>query len=584
MTVFVLIRTNIVCVENIFSICPGTNRDPAQEKTRAEADPAKRRLGELVAFAQKIERDRAHKASESSENTSTVPEASLRDLFAAGHKKPKSWPTEKLLLEACFLLARAEDDEVAKKEIKGLAQLVMSDPEKASSLLADAYSRACRLAIADPSLIRGAPKAWDTATNWIESNNSSKNDAVEDLKTAIAGASDEELEEVIKKVYEYKCNPKDKQEKISKVADHIKAHKEKDAIFKYVEVVVEKYRVTPEELQEFRRQVGNERELKGYKTALENAANGDASGESEALRTAKDDRAYYKILLERVYKKHDSEKLSQVDDELDKYAVAPDIGPKLRSLYDGICLRYGVEREDKNPPWYAHRQILEQRIKDIYLKKAPDKLPSLPRLSNKWNGQEEFFYDGICKKYGIEPEPLPPRDTKKGNFTPMDNVQKVYHDLIEEIYLKHNKAKIPGIRKLIEKYYEKEQELYVGICEKYKVDVNPQFEHKPLPAKFRYQPGFEPNTKNVNGKTAPYVAEVYRYLIEELYKKYNPEKLSDLYPSGDKNPGLFAKYTGKEDQMYKGIVDKYKTGKDGKDGAKMMLGTIFLFFAFNFCL
>merc|ERR1712217_607089 len=57
----------------------------------------------------------------------------------------------------------------------------------------------------------------------------------------------------------------------------------------------------------------------------------------------------------------------------------------------------------------------------------------------------------------------------------MRSAVEEYRDRITQIYSQHNPSKLSEIPNLLAKYKDKEHELYMRICQKYKVSPSPQY-------------------------------------------------------------------------------------------------------------
>lgn len=104
---------------------------------------------------------------------------------------------------------------------------------------------------------------------------------------------------------------------------------------------------------------------------------------------------------------------------------------------------------------------------------------------------------------------------------------KKYRELITDIYKEHNPSKLSDIDGLLQKYKGREELVYKGICEKYRVEPKAS---KKEEAKSNF--------------------EKYKQLIAEIYEEHNKEKLGEL-------DDLLGKYKGKEKTLYLAVCHKY---------------------------
>eukprot|EP00927_Polykrikos_kofoidii_P028335 TRINITY_DN2476_c0_g1_i7.p1 TRINITY_DN2476_c0_g1~~TRINITY_DN2476_c0_g1_i7.p1 ORF type:complete len:641 (-),score=126.12 TRINITY_DN2476_c0_g1_i7:80-2002(-) len=144
-----------------------------------------------------------------------------------------------------------------------------------------------------------------------------------------------------------------------------------------------------------------------------------------------------------------------------------------------------------------------------------------------------------------------------------------YRALIEKIYEAKNPLKLQDLDQLMEKYQDKEHELYKMICDKYEVDGQelakeappseqpavvrpvaesdaPQEEEPPPPAKED-----DGELEHLTNTECPQLsAKEYAILTQLVYEKYMPAKLADL-------GRLLQKYRQNERELYIQVCDKY---------------------------
>ncbi|CAK0851027.1 unnamed protein product [Prorocentrum cordatum] len=190
----------------------------------------------------------------------------------------------------------------------------------------------------------------------------------------------------------------------------------------------------------------------------------------------------------------------------------------------------------------------------IYSKYNPSKCGDVDSLLAKYRGRERTLYLGICEKYkvpptgigqppgGAPPPPPPPPPAGSPDQPPQpgggaaaavdeETVAK-YKELMIEIYKEHNPSKVDDVDNLLTKYRGREELVYRGICEKYKVQPK-------IPLK-----------KSDEAEAPKSGVEKYKPLISEIYEKHNKEKLGEI-------DDILAKYKGKEKTLYLAVCHKY---------------------------
>ena len=161
-------------------------------------------------------------------------------------------------------------------------------------------------------------------------------------------------------------------------------------------------------------------------------------------------------------------------------------------------------------------------IVQVYKDHNPSKVGDIDNLMSKYKGREKSLYLSICEKYRVAPN----LESNKG-MTAEEKKVKKYKDLITEIYKEHNPGKLNDLDSLLQKYKGREELVYKGICEKYKVDP-----------------------KAAKKDEAKSNFERYKQLIAEIYEEHNKEKLGEL-------DDLLGKYKGKEKTLYLAVCHKY---------------------------
>ena len=174
-------------------------------------------------------------------------------------------------------------------------------------------------------------------------------------------------------------------------------------------------------------------------------------------------------------------------------------------------------------PQNAGPEHWRELIVQLYKDHNPNKVGDIDGLMAKYKGRERALYLCICEKYRVSPN----LESKGSPMTSEEKKVKKYRDLITEIYKEHNPSKLSDIEGLLQKYKGREELVYKGICEKYRV---------------------EPKTsKKEEAKTS---FEKYKQLIAEIYEEHNKEKLGEL-------DELLGKYKGKEKTLYLAVCHKY---------------------------
>mmetsp|Transcript_73268 Transcript_73268/g.177171 ORF Transcript_73268/g.177171 Transcript_73268/m.177171 type:complete len:576 (-) Transcript_73268:171-1898(-) len=141
-------------------------------------------------------------------------------------------------------------------------------------------------------------------------------------------------------------------------------------------------------------------------------------------------------------------------------------------------------------------------------------------------------------------------DDKGGETTGTLLSAEQYKTLVTKVYTEKNPAKLPDLPYLLEKYTNREHELFRQVCEKYSVDPDELAADLP--------PAPEPEAKeevdefaHLEGEDMPELsASEYAVLVQSVYEKYNPKKLQDI-------ARLLARYRGREGELYTDVCKKY---------------------------
>jgi uncharacterized protein (DUF1697 family) len=167
------------------------------------------------------------------------------------------------------------------------------------------------------------------------------------------------------------------------------------------------------------------------------------------------------------------------------------------------------------------------------------------------------LYLGICEKYKVPvSQDLPgsggasngtaaapgAADTKASSAEAAEHAAKI-KELIIEVYKEHNPTKLDDVDSLLTKYKGREELVYRGICDKYKVE--------PKLPKSDAVSASKGQTQDAVTNDAKAVVEKYKELITQVYQDHNKEKLNEI-------DTILQKYAGKEKTLYLAICSKYK--------------------------
>lgn len=135
-----------------------------------------------------------------------------------------------------------------------------------------------------------------------------------------------------------------------------------------------------------------------------------------------------------------------------------------------------------------------------------------------------------------------------------------YRTLIQKIYAAKNPAKLGDVPYLLDKYKDREHELYQQVCDKYEVDAD-AFTGSELPAaevasatvgenESQVAPVKEENTVPEDADMPELTAGEFAIAIQSVYEQYNPKKLMDI-------ARLLQKYRHRERELYDEVCKKY---------------------------
>eukprot|EP00425_Heterocapsa_triquetra_P012021 CAMPEP_0195150346 /NCGR_PEP_ID=MMETSP0448-20130528/178640_1 /TAXON_ID=66468 /ORGANISM="Heterocapsa triquestra, Strain CCMP 448" /LENGTH=146 /DNA_ID=CAMNT_0040189023 /DNA_START=44 /DNA_END=481 /DNA_ORIENTATION=+ len=106
-------------------------------------------------------------------------------------------------------------------------------------------------------------------------------------------------------------------------------------------------------------------------------------------------------------------------------------------------------RSEEEAQQRAIRDVYQQLIEAVYRRYNDEKYSDIPRLMEKYEGQEAEIYDKIVRKYVFCLE--------RSNWLP----------LIEAMYRRFNASKLADLDRILEKYQDSEAALYKALCDKY---------------------------------------------------------------------------------------------------------------------
>eukprot|EP00929_Paragymnodinium_shiwhaense_P073944 TRINITY_DN377_c0_g1_i2.p1 TRINITY_DN377_c0_g1~~TRINITY_DN377_c0_g1_i2.p1 ORF type:complete len:2003 (+),score=627.31 TRINITY_DN377_c0_g1_i2:115-6123(+) len=217
----------------------------------------------------------------------------------------------------------------------------------------------------------------------------------------------------------------------------------------------------------------------------------------------------------------------------------------------------------RHPP--GSPEYWKELVTKIYEQHNADKLKDVDNLLIKYKGREQTLYLGICEKYKVPPTfgmptGMPPGwpGGKGGPAALQDKhtdpkvIAKV-KELICEVYKEHNPEKLGGIDALLAKYKGREEQVYKGICTKYKVEPKPvkldTANDKPEGGDDKAEKA-QKGEKKSKAKDGESAVEKYKQLISEIYAEHNKEKLGEI-------DDILQKYQGKEKTLYLAVCKKY---------------------------
>jgi hypothetical protein len=206
----------------------------------------------------------------------------------------------------------------------------------------------------------------------------------------------------------------------------------------------------------------------------------------------------------------------------------------------------------------------------LYSEHAPQKLPKVDRVLEKYAGQEEEMYAAFAAKYGAPP--------LRSIAQPPD-----YKALLTALYMKHAKHKLQKIDQVLEKYAGQEAEMYAAFLKKYEgasAGGAPKAASEVASNLTRLQAFYATHNpskvdscseilqKYAGREEALFAKLETKYAqhserdaalarLQAIYRQHNPAKL----PSA---AALLAKYEGREEELFAALKQKY--GSEAGEG------------------
>jgi len=121
-------------------------------------------------------------------------------------------------------------------------------------------------------------------------------------------------------------------------------------------------------------------------------------------------------------------------------------------------------------------------ITKVYEDKNPDKLPDLPHLFDRYEGREHELFRQACDKYEVNPDEIAadlpdlgteakPEDGDEFAHLESEDLPHLsateYAVLIQSVYERYNPKKLQDMGRLLQRYRNRERELYHEVCKKY---------------------------------------------------------------------------------------------------------------------
>ncbi|CUG93171.1 Hypothetical protein, putative [Bodo saltans] len=232
--------------------------------------------------------------------------------------------------------------------------------------------------------------------------------------------------------------------------------------------------------------------------------------------------------LLRFMQRYNPEKIETIDKILDAYK-----GREVE-MFEALVKKYGPEPADNNAAdgnsvsnagasGSDHRARLI-RFMEVY---NPERLSTIDKILEAYQGREQEMFEALVKKYGPEPEeqgaapPAPSAAT--ATATPQPPVQNDNRSRLIRFMQTYNPEKLDSIDKILNAYQGRESEMFEALVKKY---------------------GPEPSSNDLE------VSEDQRSRLARFMQQYNPEKLSTI----DK---ILDAYKGREQEMFEALVKKY---------------------------
>jgi len=121
-------------------------------------------------------------------------------------------------------------------------------------------------------------------------------------------------------------------------------------------------------------------------------------------------------------------------------------------------------------------------ITKVYEEKNPDNLPDLPHLFDRYEGREHELFRQACDKYEVNPDEIAadlpdvgaeakPEEGDEFAHLESEDLPHLsateYAVLIQGVYEQYNPKKLQDMGRLLQRYRNRERELYHEVCKKY---------------------------------------------------------------------------------------------------------------------
>jgi len=289
------------------------------------------------------------------------------------------------------------------------------------------------------------------------------------------------------------------------------------------------------------------------------------------------------------YKKHNPERLDQVEKILDHYA------DNYQALFDKLAAKY-ASSEEQDPASSQH-QITEEearaRLTDFYTKHNPERLHLIDAILKQYAGKYEAMFAKLEAKYQTEPaQATPAQPAPESNKISREEARK----RLTDFYTKHNPERLSVVDAILDQYAGKYEGLFAKLDAKYQ-DTGSSAPKKPVKistatspstnqslsydeARSRLQDIYSkhsPEKLNVMDGILEHYKDNYERLFASLEKKYNSPDQSSSNIGSNKNTSstmtvddarkrlvdFYTKHNPEKLSVVEGILDKYKNNYEG---------------------